>query len=287
MQRNINDSATEMGHGDSILTSDGVRLHYIEAGQGPDLLLVPGWSQTAATWGHQIAEFSQTHHVIAVDHRGHGLSDKPDHGYRIARLTRDLCDLIIALNLDEITWVGHSMGCALAWSYWELFNGDGIERLVLADEPAAPVFHAHWPEGLAEHWGSTFAVPQITALVEGLHGPHGDDVIAELVNGMTTAGVCEADYNWLLEQARQMPREYASTLFLDHALKDWRDILPSIAVPTLVVGGSSSIFPSAAIEAIAEAMPRATARIISDRGSHFAFWENPLAFNREVREFLS
>ena len=57
-------------------------------------------------------------------------------------------------------------------------------------------------------------------------------------------------------------------------------------MPTLVLGGTSSIFPPAASEAIAEAIPNATVRIIGDRGSHFAFWENPETFNREVREFM-
>jgi non-heme chloroperoxidase len=286
VQNNRIDAETEIGRAGSILTSDGVRLHYFEAGEGPDMLLVPGWSQTAATWRHQIVEFSRTHHVVAVDHRGHGLSDRPGHGYRIARLAADLRDLILTLNLHDITWVGHSMGCALAWSYWELFGGERVGRLVLADEPASPVFHAHWPEGLAEDWGAVHTVAQVAAFVEGLHGRHGDEVTTEVITGMVTAEVGAADRNWLLEQNRQMLREHAATLFLDHALQDWRDVLPLITVPTLVLGGTSSLFPPAASKAIAKAIPNATARIIEDRGSHFAFWENPEAFNREVREFL-
>jgi hypothetical protein len=69
-----------------VRTDDGVRLHYLEAGTGPDLLLVPGWSLPAELWRQQIEEFSQSHHLVAVDHHGQGLSDKPTHGYRIARL---------------------------------------------------------------------------------------------------------------------------------------------------------------------------------------------------------
>lgn len=280
------DAETEIGRAGSVLTSDGVRLHYLEAGEGPDMLLVPGWSQTAATWRHQIAEFSQTYHVVAVDHRGHGLSGRPGHGYRIARLAADLRDLILSLNLNNITWVGHSMGCTLAWSYWELFGGERVGPLVLADQPASPVFHAHWPEGLAEHWGAIHTVPEVAALVEGLYGPHGDEVTSAVITGMITAEVGEADRKWLLDQNRLMLREHAATLFLDFVLQDWRDVLPLINVPTLVLGGTSSMFPPAASKAIAEAIPNATVRIIGDRGSHFAFWENPETFNREVREFL-
>lgn len=285
MQNNGIDAETGIGREGSVLTRDGVRLHYFEAGEGPDMLLVPGWSQTAATWRHQIVEFSRTHHVVAVDHRGHGLSDRPDHGYRVARLVADLHDLILALNLNDITWIAHSMGCALAWSYWELFGGERIGRMVLVDEPASLVVQAHWPEGLAQHWASPFPVSQIAAIVEGLHGPHGDEVTKDLITWMVTAEVGEADRNWLLEQNQQMLREHAATLLLDHAHQDWRDVLPLITVPTLVLGGTSSLVPPAANKAIAEAIPNATA-IIEDRGSHFVFWENPEAFNREVREFL-
>ncbi|MEU3048261.1 alpha/beta fold hydrolase [Streptomyces sp. NPDC006984] len=90
-------------------TDDGVRLHYLEAGSGPDMLLVPGWSQTAAQWRHQIDHFARTHHVVAVDHRGHGDSDRPDHGYRIARLANDLHQLVHGLDLEGIVLVAHSI----------------------------------------------------------------------------------------------------------------------------------------------------------------------------------
>jgi non-heme chloroperoxidase len=73
----------KVGH---VTTSDGVRLHYLEAGAGQPLVLIPGWSQTAAMYRHQLDGSHQSYRVIALDMRGHGESDKPTHGYRIARL---------------------------------------------------------------------------------------------------------------------------------------------------------------------------------------------------------
>jgi non-heme chloroperoxidase len=96
-------------------TNDGVRLHYVEAGTGPDLLLVSGWTLTAELWRHQIEEFSRTHHVVAYDHRGHGQSDHPLYGYRMARLAADAHQVIEALGLSGITMVAHSMGCGGGW----------------------------------------------------------------------------------------------------------------------------------------------------------------------------
>lgn len=58
----------------AIKTSDGVTLRYVEAGSGRPLVMVPGWSQTAAQFEHQLAGLSDRYRVIALDLRGHGES---------------------------------------------------------------------------------------------------------------------------------------------------------------------------------------------------------------------
>ncbi|MFG2312739.1 alpha/beta fold hydrolase [Streptomyces sp. NPDC048566] len=272
----------------SVTTNDGVRLHYLEAGSGPDLLLVPGWSQTAAQWRHQIEEFARTHHVVAVDHRGHGDSDRPDHGYRVARLARDLHQVIHRLDLTDVVWVAHSMGCALAWSYWDLFAGERLARLVLFDEPAVLIRQPYWPDGLAERLGALYGLGQIADVVAGLRDPGADAeaLTAGFLDAMWTPAADDGDRRWVLARNLLLPREYAGRLLLDNVMQDWRDVLPAITVPTLVMGGRDSVIPTAAARSVAAAIPGATLRILSERGSHFAFWENPAAFNREVRAFL-
>ena len=74
----------------SVRTSDGVRLNLIEAGEGEVLLLLPGWSQSAALFRHQLEGLSDRYRVIALDWRGHGDSEKIETGYRISRLAMDL-----------------------------------------------------------------------------------------------------------------------------------------------------------------------------------------------------
>ena len=75
----------EVGH---ITTSDGVNLHYLEAGSGKPILMIPGWSQTAEQFKYQLSGLSDRYRVIAVDMRGHGESDKPEFGYKISRWPR-------------------------------------------------------------------------------------------------------------------------------------------------------------------------------------------------------
>ena len=56
----------------SFITSDGVKLHYLEAGKGQPLVMIPGWSQSAAQFKHQLSGLSDKYRVIAIDMRGHG-----------------------------------------------------------------------------------------------------------------------------------------------------------------------------------------------------------------------
>ena len=137
-----------------VTTNDGVRLHYVEAGTGPDLLLVSGWTLTAELWRHQIEEFWSTHHVVAYDHRGHGQSDHPPYGYRMARLAADAHEVIEALGLSDITVVANSMGCGVAFAYWDLYRDERLRRLVLIDEPPALSSQPDWPQGMAAEVGT-------------------------------------------------------------------------------------------------------------------------------------
>jgi pimeloyl-ACP methyl ester carboxylesterase len=105
-------------------TGDGVELSYLEGGSGPPLILLPGWSQTAAMYGQSFAALTAVARVIALDHRGHGESSKPDRGYRVMCLSKDLFDLIRALGLERPDVVGHSTGATVIWSYLALFAAE-------------------------------------------------------------------------------------------------------------------------------------------------------------------
>lgn len=102
----------------SILVSPGVRLHYSQAGPpaAPNLVLIPGWSQTAAQFQKQVAHFQTRYRVTTYDHRGHGDSDKPGFGYRVYRLAADLEALLEALELRDVVVLGHSMGVSVVWA---------------------------------------------------------------------------------------------------------------------------------------------------------------------------
>jgi non-heme chloroperoxidase len=95
----------------SFATSDGVKMHYLEAGSGNPypLVMIPGWSQSAMEFKYQLSGLSSKYHVYALDMRGHGESAKPNHGYRIQRLSADVHEFLVANNLSGVTLAGHSM----------------------------------------------------------------------------------------------------------------------------------------------------------------------------------
>jgi len=86
----------------------------------------------------------------------------------------------------------------------------------------------------------------------------------------------------------KMGKESRSVLFINHATQDWRDVLPTITVPTLVVGGEASFFDHKGVEWLATQIPGAKSKIYGkgDGGSHFVFWENAEGFNKTVDDFL-
>jgi microsomal epoxide hydrolase len=114
-------------------TSDGVRIHYLEAGSGRPIVFIPGWTMPAWIWQKQIDEFSKNYHVIAVDPRSQGESDKPPYGHLPETRARDYKELVDQLGLQHPTLVGWSMACGELVKYAEQFGTDNVAGLVLVD----------------------------------------------------------------------------------------------------------------------------------------------------------
>jgi len=114
-------------------TSDGIRIHYVEAGSGRPIVFIPGWTMPAWIWQKQIDEFSKHSHVIAVDPRSQGESDKPPYGHLPETRARDYKELVDQLGLKKPVLVGWSMACGELIKYVEQFGDDNIAGLVLVD----------------------------------------------------------------------------------------------------------------------------------------------------------
>jgi epoxide hydrolase 4 len=114
-----------------------VQLHYVEAGEGPLVLLLHGFPQFWYQWRHQIPALVEAgFRVVAPDMRGYNLSDKP-HGvqaYRVELLARDVERLIRTCGEGTATVVGHDWGAIAAWIAAMRLPGR-FERLAILNVP--------------------------------------------------------------------------------------------------------------------------------------------------------
>jgi pimeloyl-ACP methyl ester carboxylesterase len=98
---------------------NGTRIHFVEAGEGPLVLLVHGFPESWYSWRHQIPAIAAAgFRVVAIDVRGYGRSSKPlaVEDYRMVRLVADNVGLVSALGAKTATIIGHDWGAPIAWT---------------------------------------------------------------------------------------------------------------------------------------------------------------------------
>jgi pimeloyl-ACP methyl ester carboxylesterase len=111
---------------------NGVRLHYLIAGQGDPVVLLHGYAQTSHMWLPLIAKLADQHTVIAPDLRGFGQSSAPEDGYTKAEMAQDIHALVKSLKYERIRLVGHDIGLMVAYAYAAQYP-DEVDRLVLME----------------------------------------------------------------------------------------------------------------------------------------------------------
>jgi pimeloyl-ACP methyl ester carboxylesterase len=270
-------------------TNDGVTLAYQDSGgEGIPLVLVHGWGQTQAMFRHQLAGLGPRRRVITYDQRGHGVSGKPHHGYRIARLAQDFSQLLDHLSLSQVDALGWSMGASVLWSYIDSFGTGRLRRLVIVDQPAA-VAAVPWMSAEEQtNSGAIFDVAGLLELASSLGGPDGDQVREAFVRSMFSGDTAPEVWNFVATEIKSTPAYAGVPLLFDHCAQDWRDVLPRIDVPTLVLGCDGSHVSPGSQRYIAERIPGAELHIFpkAEASSHFVFLENPAAFDATLDKFL-
>ncbi|MFJ6379304.1 alpha/beta fold hydrolase [Kitasatospora sp. NPDC092039] len=273
-----------------LITNDGVRLAYRDSGgDGVPLVMLHGWGQTQEMFRHQVGGLAPGRRVVTVDFRGHGRSGKPRHGYRIARLARDVLGLVDHLGLDAFDALGWSMGASVWWSLIDQQGTGRIRRLVLVDQPAAVAAVPWMTEGEQRESGAIFDVAGLLELGAALAGPDGEKVREDFVRSMFSGDTDPGLLAFVAEQIRATPAYAGVPLLFDHCAQDWRDVLECVDVPTLVLGCEGSHVDPASQRFIAERIPGARLHVFpkSVASSHFPFLENPGEFNAVVEKFLS
>ena len=111
-----------------------LRLHAVTGGDGPPLLLVHGWPQLWYQFRLIMPALARDFSVVAVDQRGIGLSDKPEHGYDTATLAGDLVALMAALGHQRFAIYGTDTGMPIAYAL-AADHPERLDRLVVSEAP--------------------------------------------------------------------------------------------------------------------------------------------------------
>ncbi len=114
-----------------------VRLHLVEAGAGPLVVLLHGFPEAWFAWQHQISALAAAgYRVLAPDMRGYNLSGKPKglDVYRIEHLVNDVADLIRWAGAERASVVGHDWGANVAW-HFAMRHGEMLNRLAILNVP--------------------------------------------------------------------------------------------------------------------------------------------------------
>ncbi len=107
-----------------------VQLNFIEQGQGQPMVLLHGNGEDSSYFVHQIAHFSKSYRVIAIDTRGHGQSPRGERPFAIKQFAEDLKDFLDARNITKAVILGFSDGGNIALEF-ALKYPERVEKLIL------------------------------------------------------------------------------------------------------------------------------------------------------------
>ena len=147
-------SMADLKHG--FASTNGIRMHYVEAGSGPLVVLCHGWPESWYSWRHQLPALAEAgYRVVAPDQRGFGQTDKPEaiEAYNILNLVSDIVGLVNTLGEERAVIVGHDWGAPVAWTSalirTDMFRGLGLLSVPYGSRP--PVRPAVYFKAITEH----------------------------------------------------------------------------------------------------------------------------------------
>ena len=253
-----------------LTTSDGVRLHYLEAGKGPGMVFVPGWSMPAWIWDAQIRHFADHYHVVALDPRSQGDSDKTLQGNSTERRARDIKELVDGLKLGPAVLVGWSLAVAELLTYAEQFGGSSVRAYVLVD-------------GFA--WDKQD--PQFVSAMLGMYQQlqsNRREFTEKFVRGMYRKPQPEDYIQRVLAASLQMPADSAITASVSSVGRaDWRPAIAKLDRPVLIACETG--LKSMAADPVKSLVPSARVELFDDAG-HALFVDDADRFNSVLEDFL-
>jgi pimeloyl-ACP methyl ester carboxylesterase len=264
-----------------IVGGGGTQLHVVETGNpaGRSILFIHGLSQSWLTWRRQLSsELADDHRLVAIDMRGHGLSDKPRDAYSESKLWADDVHAVIRdLRLDHPMLSGWSYGPLVILDYIRHYGEDSISGIQFI--------------GGVTKLGSEAAIsvltPEFLSLVPGFFATD----VAESVRSLDSLlGMCftqelSAEDRYMMLGCCVSVPPYVRQGMFSRAF-DNDDLLPKLQKPVLITHGAvDAIVKQAAVDQHKGAVAHAQVQIMANAG-HGPFWDDAPMFNRDLRTFM-
>ncbi len=289
-------NAEVLGATDAYADLAEVRLHYVEAGEGPLVLLLHGFPDFWYSWRHQIPALAAAGvRVVAPDMRGYNLSSKPAGvgDYAIERLTQDVRDLVDHLGAQRASVVGHDWGAIVAW-FFAMDYPERLDRLTIVNVPHPGRFidMAKSPLQAVRSWYVAFF--QVPALPEAVISAADFATLRRVFQAEPSAREAfdEDDVEAYVEAARQSgnlrgPINYYRALSRRNPLELRRDNRRPIAHETLILWGEQDAVLRPEFAAPEpDLVPKARVVRFPDAG-HWVHVEEPERVNKELIAFLT
>ncbi len=263
--------------------SDGTPLYYRDEGEGRPLVLLHALMFASDYfWQKNFDVLAEKNRVIALDLRGQGLSGKPNHGYTLSQLAKDLHEFLEAKDLTGVALAGLALGGLTILEYLTSFGSDRLDRLILIDFTPRltstpgwdhPTFGDFSEEAAAGFAAGTRADRSI--LRDFLAGTFGEQPTAEIFAEMYA-------------QTCLTPTDAVADMVEDMARQDYREVVKSIDLPTLLLyAGAKNVTLPTAIGAWMHENIKGSDLVMFDDSGHSLFWEEPDKFNQAVSDFAS
>lgn len=254
-----------------------IELYYEEHGTGAPLLLIPGFGTGLWIWFKQLAAFSKEFRTIAFDPRGIAQSDAPDAPVTIRMIADDVAALMKALNLESAHILGASFGGFVAQEFALQYPQMTRSLTLCCTSFGGP-----------HHIPPSVETLQALASTKGLNTE--DRVRENLLLAFSPEFVeqnREEVEKVIKLRGQNFVPEYAYLHQLQAAMAfNTEERVSEIVAPTLILTGDADIIvPMENSINLAARIPDARLVVVKG-GSHTFFIEQPLEFNRAVREFV-
>ncbi len=252
-----------------------LELAYQKEGSGPAVIFMHGIGGNRSNWAEQQAGLGGRYCTVAWDARGYGDSDDPDKPLEFSDFAGDLNTLLDHLGVRTAHLVGMSMGGMIAQDFYGR-HADRVATLTLADTSQG--FGA-----ASEADRRDFLAPRLKPLQDGLTPA---DLAPNIVDVLAGPEAAQHVRRRLLESVSAVRTGPYMQALKATVTTDFREILPVIDVPTLIIVGThDKVLPVSESRTLAGAIPGSELRLIEQAG-HLTNIEAPDRFNAILGDFL-